>query len=155
MVKSSRHKLDDKSEKCIFVSYSLNSKANRLYNPLSGKIVISRDVIVNEDASWTWSTDKDGRPIHVLIDDDATTVTIANTGEVSTEVSSHANTGPKTPQSSPSTAFSSMSSTLAHSSSGSSSETPPKNFQSLREIYETAALHCMFLTQLPMKMHQR
>lgn len=41
---SSRCKLDRKYEKCIFISYSPKSKAYRLYNPLSGKVLVSRDV---------------------------------------------------------------------------------------------------------------
>ena len=40
-----RRKLDDKSEKCIFIGYSEESKAYRLYNPVSKKLIISRDVM--------------------------------------------------------------------------------------------------------------
>jgi hypothetical protein len=39
-----RKKLDDKSEKCIFTGYSETSKAYRLYNPISKKLILSRDV---------------------------------------------------------------------------------------------------------------
>ncbi|KAH9752860.1 hypothetical protein KPL71_014876 [Citrus sinensis] len=39
----SRAKLDDKSEKFIFIGYDNNSKGYKLYNPNNGKIVISRD----------------------------------------------------------------------------------------------------------------
>ncbi|KAH9681167.1 hypothetical protein KPL71_026862 [Citrus sinensis] len=38
----SRAKLDDKSEKFIFIGYDNNSKGYKLYNPNNGKIVISR-----------------------------------------------------------------------------------------------------------------
>ncbi|GKV32259.1 hypothetical protein SLEP1_g40876 [Rubroshorea leprosula] len=38
-----RSKLDDKGEKCIFLGVSDQSKAYRLYNPLTKKIIISRD----------------------------------------------------------------------------------------------------------------
>ncbi|KAA0033891.1 integrase [Cucumis melo var. makuwa] len=66
-----RGKLDDKSEKCIMVGYSENSKAYRLYNPVSRKIIISRDVIFSEDESWNWSDDVDEAksPFHVNIDE--------------------------------------------------------------------------------------
>jgi len=47
-------KLDEKSEKCIFVGYSTQSKGYKLYNRMSGKVVISRDVIFNEVGSWDW-----------------------------------------------------------------------------------------------------
>ena len=50
-----RQKLDEKSEKCIFIGYSLESKAYRLYNPLSGKVIISRNVIFDEEKGWKWS----------------------------------------------------------------------------------------------------
>ena len=40
-----RKKLDDKSEKCIFLGVSENSKAFKLFNPFTKTIVISRDVI--------------------------------------------------------------------------------------------------------------
>lgn len=51
LVKSARHKLAEKSEKCIFIGYSLQSKTYMLYNPTTKKMIISRDVMFNEDAS--------------------------------------------------------------------------------------------------------
>ena len=41
-------KLDEKSEKCIFIGYSSKSKVYCLYNPISGKVIISRNVVFNE-----------------------------------------------------------------------------------------------------------
>lgn len=43
-----RTKLDNKGEKCIFLGVSDQSKAYKLYNPITKKIVISRDVIFVE-----------------------------------------------------------------------------------------------------------
>jgi hypothetical protein len=37
-------KLDEKSEKCVFFGYSEDSEAYRLYNPITKKYVIIRDV---------------------------------------------------------------------------------------------------------------
>ena len=51
-----RKKLDDKGEKCIFIGYSTNSKAYKLYNPETKKIIISRDVKFDEQGTWDWST---------------------------------------------------------------------------------------------------
>lgn len=51
-----RRKLDDKGEKCIFLGISNESKAYRLYNPITKKIVISGDVIFNEDCFWPWNS---------------------------------------------------------------------------------------------------
>jgi hypothetical protein len=44
-----RKKLDDCGEKCIFLGYSEESKANKLYNPLTKKLVVSRNVIFDEE----------------------------------------------------------------------------------------------------------
>jgi hypothetical protein len=52
----SRSKLDDKSEKFVFVGYDASSKGYKLYNPNKGKIVISRDVQFDEEGSWNWDT---------------------------------------------------------------------------------------------------
>ncbi|MCO5556773.1 hypothetical protein L7F22_010325 [Adiantum nelumboides] len=45
---ASRTKWDAKSQKCIFLGYSEESKSYRLYNPTTKKIVISRDVVFAE-----------------------------------------------------------------------------------------------------------
>ena len=42
---NSHSKLDKNYEKCIFICYSSQSKVYCLYNPISGKVIISRDVI--------------------------------------------------------------------------------------------------------------
>jgi hypothetical protein len=47
-----RKKLDDKSEKCIFTGYSETSKAYRLYNPISKKLILSIDVKFMENQFW-------------------------------------------------------------------------------------------------------
>ncbi|KAI5335657.1 hypothetical protein L3X38_025790 [Prunus dulcis] len=49
-----RIKLDNKSLKCIFFGVSDESKAYRLFNPISKKIIVSRDVVFEEDQSWDW-----------------------------------------------------------------------------------------------------
>ena len=43
-----RSKLDAKSVECIFVGYSSGQKAYRVYNPATKKLVVSRDVVVDE-----------------------------------------------------------------------------------------------------------
>jgi len=43
-----RKKLDAKAEKCIFLGVSEHSKAYRLYNPVTQKVIISRDVVFDE-----------------------------------------------------------------------------------------------------------
>jgi hypothetical protein len=48
---SKRIKLDDRSIKCILLGVSEESKAYRFFNPASKMIVVSRDVIFEEDKS--------------------------------------------------------------------------------------------------------
>lgn len=55
-------KLDEKSEKCIFVGYSCESKAYRLYNPVSCRIIISYDVVFHEESRWSWEASHEGVP---------------------------------------------------------------------------------------------
>ena len=50
-----RKKLDDKAEKCVFVGVNETSKVSKLFNPLTKKIVTSRDVIFYEDNTWDWN----------------------------------------------------------------------------------------------------
>ena len=50
-----RRKLDDKSKKCVFLGVSEESKAWRLYDPVTKMIVISKDVVFDEDKSWDWN----------------------------------------------------------------------------------------------------
>ncbi|WOG95118.1 hypothetical protein DCAR_0314420 [Daucus carota subsp. sativus] len=53
-----RKKLDDKGDKCIFTGYDKRSKAYRLYNPLTKKLIISRDVEFDESDYWRWSEEE-------------------------------------------------------------------------------------------------
>jgi transposase InsO family protein len=52
---SKRIKLDDRSMKCILLGVSEESKAYRFFNPASKTIVVSRDVIFEEDKAWDWN----------------------------------------------------------------------------------------------------
>ena len=36
-----------------------------LYNPISGKVIISRNVVFNEDGNWKWKDDKESTVIQV------------------------------------------------------------------------------------------
>ena len=51
---SIRTKLDDKSKRCIFLGISEESKAFRMYNPITKKLIISRDVRFAEGQTWDW-----------------------------------------------------------------------------------------------------
>ncbi|CAL1397608.1 unnamed protein product [Linum trigynum] len=51
-----RKKLDDKSTPCHFLGLSAESKAYKLYNPNTKKIVVSRDVVFDEAKGWEWKS---------------------------------------------------------------------------------------------------
>jgi hypothetical protein len=57
-----RRKLDDRSERCIFVGYSEESRAYRLYNPIAKKYVINRDVQFKKNEAWDGSIARSGGP---------------------------------------------------------------------------------------------
>ncbi|CAL8090833.1 unnamed protein product [Prunus armeniaca] len=54
-----RQKLDLTSKRCIFLGYRSCEKGYRLYSLETGKIIVSRDVVFNENASWDWDTQKE------------------------------------------------------------------------------------------------
>ena len=54
-----RTKLDDKSLKCVFFGVSGESKAYRLFDPLSKTIIISRDMKFEEEGSWDWDNNNE------------------------------------------------------------------------------------------------
>lgn len=58
-----RIKLDDKSCKCILFGINEGTKAYRLLNPATGKILVSRDVIFEEDKGWNWGRIADKKEI--------------------------------------------------------------------------------------------
>lgn len=47
-----RKKLDDKGEKCIFLRVNEHSKAYKLFNHITEKVVTSRDVVFDEENMW-------------------------------------------------------------------------------------------------------
>lgn len=60
-----RTKLEDKAVTGIFIGYSSQSKAYRIYIPDSRKVVVSRDVTVDESRVWNWEkgrADVDTKP---------------------------------------------------------------------------------------------
>ena len=60
-----RKKLEDKSEALILIGYHPTG-ACRLFNPVIQQILISRDVVVDENASWNWS--KSVKHIHCVLE---------------------------------------------------------------------------------------
>ncbi|TXG46600.1 hypothetical protein EZV62_027900 [Acer yangbiense] len=58
-----RSKLDDKAEMGIFLGYVVNSKGYRVFNLQAKKLIISRDIQVDEDAYWDWENDQIQRSV--------------------------------------------------------------------------------------------
>ncbi|GMI75663.1 hypothetical protein HRI_001235600 [Hibiscus trionum] len=139
---TSRTKLDEKSQKCIFIGYSSLSKAYRLYNLINGKVIISRDVVFNEEMDVSLICDKGGMMNEVPTD---------------FEVEQPANSTPSSPAnsapSSPSATTSSNSDSIAtHASNSSSeSETPPRNSTLLKKLQLHVTLPCWSQIQLLLK----
>nr|KYP70533.1 Retrovirus-related Pol polyprotein from transposon TNT 1-94 [Cajanus cajan] len=52
---SKRDKLDKRASQGIFIGYSTVSKAYKIFQPQTGKIIISRDVHFLEDEEWNWN----------------------------------------------------------------------------------------------------
>ena len=53
-----RKKLDKKGQKCIFVGYFEDTKAYKLYDPVTKKVIISHDVQFVENESWDGTVKK-------------------------------------------------------------------------------------------------
>lgn len=65
-----RKKLDDKAEKCIFIGYSEETKAYKLYNSDTQTMIISRDVNFDEKGTWDWSEKKKELfPVPIIINE--------------------------------------------------------------------------------------
>jgi len=58
-----RSKLDDKAEMGIFLGYAANSKGYRVFNLQAKKLIISRDIQVDEDAYWDWENEQIQRSV--------------------------------------------------------------------------------------------
>ena len=66
MSDSKRKKLDDKSFQCVLLGMSEESKAYRLYDPTSKKIVVSRDVVFEKDECWDWGRSNKEARVDIL-----------------------------------------------------------------------------------------
>ncbi|TYK22149.1 Retrovirus-related Pol polyprotein from transposon TNT 1-94 [Cucumis melo var. makuwa] len=135
-----RSKLDDKSEKYVFVGYDASSKGYKLYNPVTKKTIVSRDVVFDEEASWNWNDEPEDYKFLCFPDEHDEPSDIASPP-----------TSPITPQQSTS------------SSSASSSE-GPRGMRSLQDIYDETeelsqsfnnlTLFCLFADSEPLNFEE-
>jgi hypothetical protein len=59
VVKPHLKKLDDRSRKLVYFGVEEGSKAYRLYDPATNKIVVSRDTVFEEKLVWDWDKHSD------------------------------------------------------------------------------------------------
>ena len=115
--KEKRTKLQEASERCIFIGNSSMSKGYRLYNLKTKKVIISRDVVFDEKTSWNWQKEKvEDKTVPAIILEQNPTTLAKNQCDSST---------PSSP--------SSTSSTTSHNSSSLSST--PIKMRSLDDIF--------------------
>ncbi|GKV14655.1 hypothetical protein SLEP1_g25495 [Rubroshorea leprosula] len=76
-----RTKLDDRGEKTIFVGYTRGGF--KLFNPVTNKVIVNRDVTFAEDEAWRWDldTNNDSQRRSVTILEEDSQVTATNTNE--------------------------------------------------------------------------
>jgi len=53
-----RTKLNDKNKKCIFVRYGDRRMGYKLFNLITKKVIMNRDVIFEDDKTWEWNDDQ-------------------------------------------------------------------------------------------------
>ncbi|KAL8157792.1 hypothetical protein AgCh_002484 [Apium graveolens] len=55
-------KLEDKSKMAVYLGREPGTKASRLFDPLSGRISVSRDVVYEENRAWAWDNHENKSP---------------------------------------------------------------------------------------------
>ncbi|KAF2306960.1 hypothetical protein GH714_022798 [Hevea brasiliensis] len=70
------------SVKGVMIGYEEGSKAYRLYDPVKKKLIISRDVIFEEEKSWPWQSEKKEEELENV---DIFTVKLRDAGGATTE----------------------------------------------------------------------
>ena len=61
-------KLSDRSTKMVFVGYETGTKGYRVYDPMTKRLHVSRDVIFEENIGWNWKQNKQSDPVRSSFD---------------------------------------------------------------------------------------
>jgi len=151
-----RTKLNDKSEKYIFVGYGDRRMGYKLYNPITKKVIMSRDVIFEEDKSWQWNDDQEAVKwisTDLILEDEVEVPTVLAEGSIL----------PEEPQS-PVHRFPVFNrrNTLESSSTPSSASSleGPRRMRNLDELYdvtqvmEDTTLFCFFADSDPLNFNE-
>ena len=129
-------KLDDRSKMVVNLGQEPGTKAYRLYDPNSGAIHVSRDVVFEESKSWPWTDTEIDESVA------APSFTVVNISTEATENDEFQMESQSSPyQMSPNThatsqmSQSSQSSEQSNGGTESSQSTEPRNFRLLSDIY--------------------
>ena len=61
-----RTKPKDRSKKYVFIGYNEKTKAYRLFNHITKKVIMSRDVQIDEESKWKWNkSEKESRSMEI------------------------------------------------------------------------------------------
>lgn len=79
-------KLDDRSKALVYFGVEEGSKAHRLFDPITNKIIVSRDVVFEESAVWRWgSADADENSVEFVVENEADLENFSVGGNTSVE----------------------------------------------------------------------
>jgi hypothetical protein len=155
-----RTKLDDKSKKCIFIEYGDRRMGYKLYNPITKKVIMSKDVIFEEDKTWQWNDDQETVKwisTDLILEEEVEVPIVLVEGPIlPAKPQSPVHRFPifnrrNTPESS---------STPPSSSSSSSSSEGPKRMRNLEELYDATqvmkdiTLFCFFADNDPLSFNE-
>ena len=74
-------KLDDRSKALVYFGVEEGSKAHRLYDPNTNKIIVSRDVVFEEAKMWNWNLALDSdNSVEFNVDDEVDSGIFAGEG---------------------------------------------------------------------------
>ncbi|GAA0173738.1 transmembrane signal receptor [Lithospermum erythrorhizon] len=145
VLKQLRSKLDDQSEKLLFIGYDEKSKGYKLFNPSTNKSVISRDVEFDEEAIWDWNAEEEESYGFLPY----------------FEADNSVNRPMETPLSTPPPFPHTLSSSLDSSEESSGLSEGPKKYRSIYELYEVTerledntSLFCLFSNIEPMNFYE-
>ena len=81
----------------VFLGYAEGTKAYRLYDPRGDKVLVSRDVVFDEEAAWDWSSPSTGEASRFTSTFILEHLVIHGGGDAREEVSSTLGGMPSTP----------------------------------------------------------
>nr|GEV34256.1 retrovirus-related Pol polyprotein from transposon TNT 1-94 [Tanacetum cinerariifolium] len=142
-----KHKLEDKSQKFIFVGYCTNSKAYRLFDPLTQRLSVSRNVVFDENVDWKWKDDNSNKKL--VFEDDEEVQTqgemLSNSYNATPTTGSHSSSLSSSPDKLSQSSSSNQSSSSKFRYAKSPPSSPPKG-SSFNELSSVVSPHLRRIT---------